>query len=96
MPDPKRRVYEATDADLEQAGAKGAQVLLDRVENSLEVLEKVELLGRLQAGLIRLEDICALYGVKKRAVHDWPIEPADTPTRRNLYHVSDIEEQLAG
>jgi hypothetical protein len=94
MPKPKRRVYEATDADLEQAGARGAQALLDRVEDNLEVLNQIELLGRLQAGLICLKDICTLYGVTKNTVYNWPLEPADTPTQQNLYRVENIADQL--
>jgi hypothetical protein len=29
-------------------------------------------------------------------VHDWPLEPADTPTQRNLYRVEEIANQLTG
>ncbi|PQJ26754.1 hypothetical protein BSZ35_19085 [Salinibacter sp. 10B] len=91
---PNRSYYEATDEDLERAGAAGAEVVLSRLENNLALLEQVELLGRLKTGLITIDDICRLYGVKERTVHDWPLEPADTPTQQNLYRVSEIESQL--
>jgi hypothetical protein len=55
----------------------------------------IRLLGRLKTGLITITDICRLYGVEKRTVHNWPLEPAGTPTQQNLYRVEEVGEQLS-
>lgn len=87
-----KRVYEVQDRDLERAGAKGAKAITRDLEDQIG---DIRLLGRLKAGLITIGDICRLYGVSKRTVHDWPLEPADTPTQQNLYQVEEIAAQLA-
>jgi hypothetical protein len=88
-----KTVYEASKQDLEEAGAAGAKAVTRDLE---EQIGDIRLLGRLKAGLITIRDISRLYGVKKRTVHNWDLEPADTDTQQNLYRVSEIEEQLTG
>jgi len=86
-----RQVYETTKQDLEEAGAEGAKAVARDLEDHIG---DIRLLGRLKAGLITMEDVCRLYGVEKRTVHNWPLEPADTDTQQNLYRVEEIAEQL--
>lgn len=83
--------YEASQQELEQIGAAGAEAI---AEDLAEHVGDIRLLGRLKTGLITIQDICRLYGVAKRTVHNWPIEPVDTPTQRNYYRVTDIADQL--
>jgi len=87
-----KQVYEATEQDLEQAGAEGAKAVARDLEDQIG---DIRMLGRLKAGLITMDDICRLYGVTKRTVHGWPLEPADTPTQQNLYKVEEVGKQLA-
>lgn len=86
-----KQVFEATAQDLEQAGAKGAEAVTRHLEDQIA---DIRLLGRLKTGLITVKDVCRLFGVKERTVHNWPLAPADTPTQRNLYRVGDIADQL--
>jgi len=86
-------LFEATEEDLARAGTEGAKRIAEQVA---EHTEDIRLMGRVKAGLITVEDICRLYGVKKRAVYDWPLEPADTPTQKNLYRLDEVAGQLAG
>jgi hypothetical protein len=88
-----KKVYEVQDRDLERAGAEGAKAITRDLEDQVG---DIRLLGRLKTGLITISDICRLYGVSERTVHDWPLEPADTPTQRNLYRVEEIANQLTG
>lgn len=87
-----KKVYEATEQDLEQAGAAGAEAMARDLE---EQIGDIRLLGRLKTGLITTQDICRLFGVSERTVHNWPLEPADTPTQKNLYPVEQVGEQLS-
>lgn len=87
-----KTVYEVQERDLEQAGAEGAKAI---TRDLMDQIGDIRLLGRLKAGLITIRDICRLYDVSERTVHGWPLEPADTPTQKNLYRVEEIEEQLA-
>ena len=77
--------------DALHAGAEGAKAIARDLE---EQIGDIRMLGRLKAGLITIKDICRLYGVSKRTVHGWPLEPADTPTQKNLYRVEEMEDQL--
>lgn len=88
-----RQVYEVEERDLEQAGAHGAKAVARDLE---EEIGDIRMLGRLKTGLITLKDICRLFGVKERTVHNWPLEAADTPTQQNLYRVEEISKQLTG
>jgi len=88
----KKQVYEVDDRELEQVGAAGAKVI---ARSLTDQIGDIRMLGRLKAGLITMDDICRLYDVSKRTVHDWPLEPADTPTKQNLYRVEEVGEQLA-
>jgi hypothetical protein len=87
-----KQVFEATEQDLEQAGAEGAKAIARDLEDQIG---DIRLLGRLKTGLITITDICRLYGVEKRTVHNWPLEPAGTPTQQNLYRVEEVGEQLS-
>ncbi|MFB6271890.1 MAG: hypothetical protein ABEL51_03245 [Salinibacter sp.] len=86
-----KRIYQVDEQELEQAGAAGAKAI---ARNLTDQIGDIRMLGRLKAGLITLDDICRLYGVEKRTVYDWPLEPADTPTQKNLYRVEEVGEQL--
>lgn len=90
--DSMKQVYEATDQDLEQAGAAGAKSIARDLEDQIG---DIRMLGRLRTGLITISDICRLYGVEERTVHNWPLKPADTPTQQNLYRVEEVGEQLS-
>jgi len=86
-----KQVFEATEQDLEQAGAEGAKAI---ARDLADQIDDIRLLGRLKTGLITIDDIARLYGVSRRTVHDWPLEPADTPTQQNLYRVKEVARQL--
>lgn len=88
-----KKVYEVEERDLERAGAKGAKAISRDLEDHIG---DIRMLGRLKTGLITVKDIGRLFGVNKRTVHNWPLEPADTPTQQNLYRVEEISEQLSG
>lgn len=88
-----KQIYEVDDQDLERAGAKGAEAIARDLEDQIG---DIRMLGRLKTGLITLQDVCRLFDVTERTVHNWPLEPVDTPTQRNFYRVDDMGEQLAG
>ena len=88
-----KQVYEVEDRHLEQAGANGAKAVARHLEDQVG---DIRMLGRLKTGLITVKDVCRLFGVEERTVHNWPLEAADTPTQQNLYRVEEISEQLTG
>jgi hypothetical protein len=90
---PMKQVFEVDERTLEQAGAKGAE----RIARDLkDQIGDIRMLGRLKTGLITVKDICRLFGVRERTIHNWPLEPAVTPTQKNLYRVDDVGDQLTG
>ena len=88
-----KQVFEVDERDLEQAGAKGAEAVARDLKDQIG---DIRMLGRLKTGLITVKDICRLFGVRERTIHNWPLEPADTPTKKNLYPVDDVGDQLTG
>lgn len=86
-----RQVYELEDTDLEKVAAKGAEVVARKLD---EDISDIRLMGRLKTGLITVDDICKLFDVSRRAVYSWDLEPEPTGTKKNLYDVNKIGEQL--
>ncbi len=86
-----KQVFEVDERDLEQAGAKGAKAIARDLKDQIS---DIRMLGRLKTGLITVKDICRLFDVRERTIHNWPLEPADTPTQKNLYRVDEVGEQL--
>jgi len=50
--------------------------------------------ARVEAGLITLRDICALYDISEGTVRNWGLEPIDAPTQMNLYRLEDLADQI--
>lgn len=82
--------------DLEEAVLRTGDIVLEKIEESLDSVE-VEALnrrGRFEIGLITIADICDLYGISRQTFYKWDLEPVGLPGRCNLYRVDDITSQL--
>jgi len=78
---------------LRDAAAEGAKQMADELREKVAHLDRA---ARVEAGLITLRDICAIYDITENTVRNWGIDPIDSGTQMNLYRVSEIEAQLAG
>jgi len=84
---------EELDEMLRDAAAEGAKQMADELREKVAHLDRA---ARVEAGLITLRDICAIYDITENTVRNWGIDPIDSGTQMNLYRVSEIEAQLAG
>jgi len=76
---------------LRDAAAEGAKQMADQLRDKVAHLDRA---ARVEAGLITIRDICALYDISEGTVRNWGLEPIDSPTQMNLYRVEDIAEQI--
>jgi len=84
---------EELDARLQDAAAKGAQHFAEQHLGHLAGLDRA---ARVEAGLITLQDICALYDVTEDTVRNWGVTPIDYSGRQNLYRVKELPDQITG
>ena len=89
-------VYEAQEEDLKELARmgreEGVRTLLKKCPAGLD---GILLWGRLKAGIITIEDVCQLFDVSRQTVYNWDIDPINYPGQRNLYRVTDLEDQLS-
>jgi hypothetical protein len=82
---------EELDERLKDAAAEGARHFAEETMKHLTDLDRA---ARVEAGLITLQDICALYDVTAETVRNWGITSIEYPGRQNLYRVGDLPEQI--
>jgi len=77
---------------LKDAAAEGARQMAEELREKVAHLDRA---ARVEAGLITLRDICAIYDITENTVRNWGIEPIEYGGQMNLYRIGEIEAQLA-
>ena len=77
---------------LRDAAAEGAKQMAEELRDKVAHLDRA---ARVEAGLITMRDICAIYDITENTVRNWGIKPIEANTQMNLYRVGEIEAQLA-
>lgn len=95
MPRTKKQVIELTQEELDHllrdAAHEGAREATEKLRDKVADLDRA---ARVEAGLITLQDICAMYDVSADPVRNWGVEPIEYPGRKNLYRVEDLPAQI--
>jgi len=77
---------------LKGAAAEGARQMAEELREKVAHLDRA---ARVEAGLITLRDICAIYDITENTVRNWGIEPIEYGGQMNLYRIGEIKAQLA-